>query len=609
MKNSRHLAGIVTLFFSLALGCSSGSQTIGESGTGGVPIGASTAIGGGAPTGGAATTKATGPQGGTTNEAGNSATGGVGITVCSPGITQICWGPGQCAGAQSCNLTGTAWGICECGTASGGASSVAASTALGGATTVGGTSSIGGTSTAGTKETGGVVATGGTNTTGGVAATGGTKATGGTNATGGIAATGGTNSTGGANATGGIAATGGTKATGGIAATGGTIGTGGAGATTGGTNVKQSDAGTSGNCSSDNLTYSIKDIAQLSHEVCIVTMGDLNQDNRPDIVISPFAASQDLYIAAEITQGQDQFAPVAYYNTEANGRTGSLATIGDVNGDGHADIATVNYEADYSGGSLSLFWGDGTGAFSFGSTVPTSVVDVNPTTVSIGDFNGDGRPDLVTTNQNGNDSVRVLFQQAQVGTFAVSQTFYIGDNHNGSAVADLDNDGDLDFVAVAGFAGTASFINNGTGHFTGPNMILAGSNQMIALADFNVDGYVNIAIRGPGTLQIFLNQGNAVFKQGPSYSVPQVQNNMLHLVAGDIDQNGVPDLALASGASDVDLMFGNGDGTFKPAVAITTEGTDWLAIGNVIGDAHPDVVFVTRNTYKLQAIQPSCATQ
>ncbi len=75
--------------------------------------------------------------------------------------------------------------------------------------------------------------------------------------------------------------------------------------------------------------------------------------------------------------------------------------IGDVNGDGIADLAVTNYGA----GTATVFLGAGRGAFQPGVTVP---VGREPRAVAVGDLNGDGKADIVVAN-SGEDNVSVLF--------------------------------------------------------------------------------------------------------------------------------------------------------------------------------------------------------
>ena len=149
--------------------------------------------------------------------------------LCTPGETQACLGPGQCAGAQVCSTTGASWGSCDCGSVAAGGGHPA----TGGVTAIGGSTGSGGmvtSATGGTMTTGGATAAGGTGTTSGVTtnAAGGATAVGGNSNVGGTSAlastsltSGGVTNSGGA-ASGGAASGGGSlESSGGISASGG----------------------------------------------------------------------------------------------------------------------------------------------------------------------------------------------------------------------------------------------------------------------------------------------------------------------------------------------------------------------------------------------------
>ena len=78
--------------------------------------------------------------------------------------------------------------------------------------------------------------------------------------------------------------------------------------------------------------------------------------------------------------------------------------MGDFNGDGVLDLAVANWcgnDLIVSAGTESILLGDGTGSFSPAATSPITVGD-NPSSVAVGDFNGDGNLDLAVANFNDN---------------------------------------------------------------------------------------------------------------------------------------------------------------------------------------------------------------
>lgn len=136
--------------------------------------------------------------------------GGGSSLICQPGITQACYGPGLCVGAQACNGFGTGWGVCDCGTGTGGAA---------GANAAGGANTGGSTNAGGSSSNGGATAASNTQTLGGSYGVGGMLSpTGGSMGVGGaIQTSGGTT----VSAAGGIATAGSNSATGGTSSIGG----------------------------------------------------------------------------------------------------------------------------------------------------------------------------------------------------------------------------------------------------------------------------------------------------------------------------------------------------------------------------------------------------
>ena len=84
----------------------------------------------------------------------------------------------------------------------------------------------------------------------------------------------------------------------------------------------------------------------------------------------------------------------------ATGDTPSTVAEGDFNGDGRMDLVTANYSTN----NLSVLLGNGNGTF---HNAVNYAVGTNPYSVAVGDFNGDGRPDLAVSNQ-GSGNVSVL---------------------------------------------------------------------------------------------------------------------------------------------------------------------------------------------------------
>ena len=186
------------------------------------------------------------------------------------------------------------------------------------------------------------------------------------------------------------------------------------------------------------------DPVQVGKQPRSVAIGDLNGDQRPDLAVANFG-SDDVSVLLGTATGT--FVPAAGSPLKVGEQPTSVA-IGDLNGDQHPDLAVTNA----SSGDVSVLLGTATGTFVPAAGSPLKVGKV-PISVAIGDLNGDQHPDLAVANL-GSDDVRVLLGTG-TGAFARAPglplktgnrpiSVVIGDlnedQHPDLAVANLDSD-------------------------------------------------------------------------------------------------------------------------------------------------------------------------
>lgn len=218
--------------------------------------------------------------------------------------------------------------------------------------------------------------------------------------------------------------------------------------------------------------------------------------------------------------------------------------VGDFNGDGKQDLVVANIGTSSANGyNVSVLLGNGNGTF---QEQKTFAVGVHPTCVVVADVNGDGKKDLIVTNSD-DSNVGVLLGNGD-GTFQPQKTYRAGISPWSVAVADVNGDGNLD-LAVANFtsSGTVSvLLGKGDGSFQEPTPIAVGSYpRAVAAADINGDNKKDLVVANwsDGTASVLLGDGSGKFQLQQTVSVG---SNPSSVALADLNGDGKLDLALAN---------------------------------------------------------------
>jgi len=213
--------------------------------------------------------------------------------------------------------------------------------------------------------------------------------------------------------------------------------------------------------------------------------------------------------------------------------------MGDFNGDGKPDLAIANF----SDSNVSILLGNGNGSFQPAANYAT---DFLPVSVAVGDFDSDGNPDLATSNLGPDPgNVSILLGNGS-GTFQPAVSYGAGIFPASVAVGDFNGDGKADLAVANNDSSVSILLGNGDGTFQQPALNYgAGANPVsVAVGDFNGDGKADLAVANE----------------------------------------------FSGFSGDVSTLFGNGDGTFQPAVSDLADVFPVsVAVGDFNGDGKPDL--------------------
>ncbi len=318
----------------------------------------------------------------------------------------------------------------------------------------------------------------------------------------------------------------------------------------------------------------------------LVAAADMNNDGKADVIVVN-TSTATLSVMRGKGDGTFQPALVTFF---ASGQSPAFMAIADINVDGNPDVVTLT---QFSGtGSVLLGRGDGT--FQPPIFVP---VDFSSAGIDIGDFNGDGKPDLAVTSTGFPGGVVSVSLGNGNGTFGPRQSFPVGNSPGSVDLGDLNGDGKLD-VAVANTSSNSVSVLLGNGNGTlqpAINNFVDGSPRSLTITDFDGDQNPDLAVVlsnldeisilagiGDGTFQFPLN---VAVSQGPVF-----------MKATDFNGDQIPDLVIAhsnqfGGVNNMSILVGIGDGSFQSPTSYALNGSPtMLDVGDFNGDGFRDVV-------------------
>jgi hypothetical protein len=345
-----------------------------------------------------------------------------------------------------------------------------------------------------------------------------------------------------------------------------------------------------------------------------VFTADFNGDGHPDLLVNTTAVTGPVAQPAGTQiffgNGDGTFGlPLQGPSIPAGFNFESMSVVGDVNGDGKPDIIQIATEQITSGGSttytteITPYFNLGNGEFTAGfrTIVPFTGAPMKGQFVQVADFNSDGKSDLflafapdqagistfITMKSNGDGS----FSESNIFTANIGQVSSVS-----TFTGNFFGHGRTDVAAFGTLTGTqqlALFENNGNGTLTQFDRTLnlnTTKAPSIAAGDFNGDGLTDFAftvIHASFTnLQVWTNDGNALFTPSPEFDFERANFAITGLSAGDFNHDGKTDLLATTqtglnAAPGAAVFLSSGGGTFQPPV-IALSGLTSVPVGEFL---------------------------
>jgi elongation factor P hydroxylase len=317
-----------------------------------------------------------------------------------------------------------------------------------------------------------------------------------------------------------------------------------------------------------------------------VAIGDLNGDSKADLATATGGYYGSDNVSVLLNRGDGSFQAKLDY--AAGDQPFSIA-IGDLNGDGKADLATAN--TGYGWDSVSVLLNRGDGSFQAKVDYATGG---SPRSVAIDDLNGDGKPDLATANSY-LDNVSVLLNSGD-GSFPAKRD-YRSVVPISIAIGDLNGDGKPDLATANSYLDNVSvLLNSGDGSFPAKRdyRTSLGPNS-VAIGDLNADGKPDLATANAGygshsggidAVNVLLNKGDGSFRFTHVYQTGRSPHSV---AIGDLNGDRKPDLATANRGKTVSVLVNRGDGSFQAKLDYAAGYPNSVAIGDLNGDGEPDL--------------------
>jgi len=349
---------------------------------------------------------------------------------------------------------------------------------------------------------------------------------------------------------------------------------------------------------SDTEEHFERTVIPVGHRPGSIAIADVNRDGKPDIIV---ANTEDKTVTVLLGDGAGHFAPAPGSPFPCGPGPNDIA-IADMNGDENPDLVIANTGTPY----ITILLGDGKGGFAPAPHSPFATESYpHVHGVAAADFMGNGKPGVVTDSW-GHNEILFLPGDGQGNLITPGRRFHTGKRpYQRLRSADLNGDGKPDVVTTDQDQNAVTILlGDGTGGFReapGSPFAAGASPWSVAIGDVNGDGKLDLAVipydrdvADPRDLgvTVLLGDGSGRFTKmhGSPFSLAGCQGPD-RVAIGDVNGDGVADLVVTCAQNGRMMVYeGSHDGTFRVATVEVKTGWSGIAVGDLKGSGKQQIV-------------------